>query len=94
MLEITITPSKLNKNYQGFDVKFRGEVILTNQRDPEHSAARELVDRGFTGEMQTYFNDTPSMYFKDIEKAALLTTEEPKEGLRERKWRSRGVEKA
>ena len=88
MHQVYITPSKLFKNYQTFDVKFRGEIILEKQRDPEHAAARELVDRGFTGAMTTYFNDTPSLHFKDIEKAAQrTTTENSKAGLRSEKYR-------
>lgn len=61
MLNIFITTSQLNKNGQGFDVKFRGEVILKNSRNPEPAALLELADRGFHGDVMSYMNGVPSL---------------------------------
>lgn len=91
MHHVYIKPHKVTQTGQTFAVRYKGEVLITSSKDPEHVAARELVDRGFTGEMQTYMNDIPGLYYKDIEKVALKSvSEEPKRGLREKTYRPYG----
>ena len=61
---------------QMYTAWFRGEELLTSA-DPEHAAARELLARGFTGCLETWWLDgtTPAMRM-DIEAAADRKTSE------------------
>lgn len=58
-----------------FVVAWRGGVLISTARDPEHEAARLLLARGLTGFMTTRWAGSRinSMRF-DIEKAAGLST--------------------
>lgn len=72
---------------QMYTAWFRGEELLTSA-DPEHAAARELLARGFTGRLETWWRHTgaPAMRF-DIETAARFKAAEGvKAGPILRKW--------
>jgi hypothetical protein len=71
------------------DVSFKGEVIGTSWRDPEHSAARAFLARGLTGPIQTTdARGRVRMRFPSVEKAGrLCVAEDARGGLYLRKWR-------
>lgn len=73
-----------------FKVALSGELILASARDPEHEVARELLARGITGRLETYFNGTRSVVL-DIEKAAQLSVSDgATRSMRLVPWRSFG----
>lgn len=41
-----------DKHWYAYDVRFGGETIVTNSRDPEHDLARALLARGIRGMVQ------------------------------------------
>lgn len=49
-----------------WNVRYQGEQILTGARSPELAAARWLVERGKTGCMVSYREQTPCLIVRDI----------------------------
>lgn len=61
----------------------QGDVLLDGSRDPEHDAARALVERGYTGPFTVYAPSlteagkwTHTLHFESAEEAAKLTAQE------------------
>lgn len=86
MISIYLHPTKQSSRGQVYRVTLHspdGEVIVTNSRDPEHAAARELVARGYLGSMCTFGPDSrlgnwaARMTFPDI---AITAKRKMKEG--------------
>lgn len=72
MVEIKISPGRRAGT---FLVNWRGEVLISAARDPEHEAARLLLARGITGFMTTRWAGSRINSMRiDIEKAAGLST--------------------
>jgi hypothetical protein len=71
-----------------FRVLYGGLILCQRARDPEHEAARKLVELGITGRMETFFGGKPSMVI-DIEAAAALCVIEcATEGPRIGRWKA------
>src|SRR5687768_14081918 len=77
------------RNGYVYDVAFRGELIVSRARDPEHAAARALLSRGITGTLELIDANTGRTRTRfDIEVAAGFTVAEGDErGLCRQTWR-------
>ena len=72
-----------------YRVTYGNTVLLESSRDPEHDAARVLLDKGITGTFETWRpgSSFAAMRF-DVEVAAKWRTEEgPNKGPRRVRWR-------
>ena len=71
-------PARPNAKFAPFRVVMDdGITLIDSTRDPEFAAARELLARGITGELQTKHEGSDTICMKlDIEKAAMRTTVE------------------
>ena len=72
-------PARPNAKFAPFRVVMDddGSTLIESNRDPEFAAARELLARGITGELQTKHEGSDTICMKlDIEKAAMRTTVE------------------
>jgi hypothetical protein len=79
-------PSK--RHWYAYDVLFEGEVIVSDDRDPETSLARGLFARGITGFVEIVEDKSGKPRSTiNVEKAAKLrTSEEDRDGLRFRRY--------
>ena len=82
MIQVTIVPKHYGKRYRFYGVMFEGEEIVRAHRDPEYTAARVLVDRGYSGPFETLGLDgRVRMNFPDLHGAARLRTVEGEKAL-------------
>ena len=77
-------PEKSNSD--AYSVSYDGEVIVVGSRNAELDAARVLLKRGVTGAL-TFLGPTGKpRLIVDIEKAAKLTTQDNRGGMRFIRW--------
>ena len=78
-----------------YSVVFRGNLLVERSRDPECDAARTLLAKGITGKLTLLDGKTGKpRTIIDIEKAALLATEEGPRGPRFVKYRKTVVDRS
>lgn len=78
---IKISAGKLTASGQRFCVMLDDDVLIASARDPEHEAARKLLDMGITGKMLAKWADSPIVSFvMDIEQAASRSVADPPRG--------------
>jgi uncharacterized Rossmann fold enzyme len=83
MTEVVIIPVSPER----YEARLGDEVLVKSHRDPEHAAARALLERGITGRMTTTGLDgKPRMHF-DIETAAQWSITEDDRGLHRTRWK-------
>jgi hypothetical protein len=73
----TLTTKLIAHHHGRYSVEFRGEIVVSNSRDPECDLARVLLDRGFIGTVRV-LDDVTGRHRSTvrIELAALLCTRE------------------
>src|SRR5262245_32129113 len=81
MLRIDITKTRLAKDGTLYKASFQGTEIVTDSKNPELDACRELLARGYRGKVQSWWPEAtyPSLTL-DIAKAAKLTVKDNTEG--------------
>lgn len=83
-IAVVLYPEKIRGAHQRYTVKLKetGETILTNAKDPEWQAARELINRGYIGRYITQMSGSDAISFDlDLEAAAQFATAQPDRGL-------------